>query len=187
LSEFSFEPEDRSEFAQSSALNGQIVLIAICNILNDKCQAPAATVTACKNAVTAVANVSGGAKADQFNAALGIQTNFATIPAAPGGGPGSAALTTTANFNKCGVPKIAFGIFDGRTENSFEPVGADFQHGSALNPGIITQFVCDQLVNTCDANQVAINDCQTAINATNGKSGQALVDAFNQAVSAHVA
>lgn len=187
LSEFSFEPEDRTEFAQSSALNGQIVLTAICNILNDKCKAPASTVTACKNAITAVANVTGGGKADQFNAALGIQTNFANIPAAPGGGPGSEALATTANFNKCGVPSVAFGIFDGRTEDSFEPVGADFQHGSALNPSIITTFICNTLVNTCDANQVAINDCQTAINATNGLSGQALADAFNSAISAHVA
>lgn len=108
--------------------------------------------------------------------------------------PASTVMVTTgsgadilANFNKCSVPKIAFGIFDGRTEGSFEPVGADFQHGSALNPSIITQFVCDQLVGKCNANQVAINDCQTAINATNGKSGQALVDAFNAAVSAHVA
>jgi hypothetical protein len=96
------------------------------------------------------------------------------------------AQATTANFNKCTVPQIAFGIFDGRTEDSFEPVGSDFQHGSALNPSIITQFVCDQLVNTCDANTVAINDCAAAITATNGKSGQALVDAFNSAVSAHV-
>jgi len=118
--------------------------------------------------------------------ALGITTNFATILAAPGGGPGSAALTNDANFNKCGVPKIAFGIFDGRTEDSFAPVGNDFQHGSALNADIITKFVCDQLVNTCDANTVAINDCAAAITATNGKSGQALVDAFNSAVSAHV-
>jgi len=65
-------------------------------------------------------------------------------------------------------------------------VGNDFQHGSALNPAIITQFICDQLVNKCDANTVAINDCAAAIVATNGKSGQAVVDAFNAAVSANV-
>jgi len=187
LSEFTFEPEDRTEFAQSSALNGQIVLTAICNILNDKCKAPAATVAACKAAVTAVASVTGGAKADQFNAALGITSNFANVPAAPGGGVGSIEQATTADFNKCSVPQIAFGIFDGRTENSFAPVGSDFQHGSALNPAIITRAVCDTLVNKCDANQVAINDCADAITATNGKSGQDLVDAFNAAVSAHVA
>jgi hypothetical protein len=185
LTENSFKPVNKDEFNQASALNGQIVLNAICNILNDKCQAPADTVAACKAAITAVANVAGGAKADQFNAALGIQTDFANVPAAPGGGVGSAALATTANFNKCSTPQIAFGIFDGRTENSFAPVGADFSHGSALNPAIITRFVCDQLVNKCDANTVAINDCAAAIDATNGLSGQALVDAFNSAVSAN--
>lgn len=184
LSENSFEPVNKAEFNQASALNGQIVLTAICNILNDKCKAPAATVTACRNAIGAVGNVVGGAKADQFNAALGITTDFATVPAAPGGGPGSAALASTPNFNKCAAPKIAFGIFDGRTENSFAPVGNDFQHGSALNPAIITQFVCDQLVNKCDANTVAIDNCARAITATNGKTGQALVDAFNSAVTA---
>jgi len=187
LSENSFEPVNASEFNQASALNGQIVFNAICNILNDKCKAPAATVTACKNAIGAVANVSGGAQADQFNGALGITTNFATIPAAPGGGPGSAALASTANFNKCAVPKIAFGIFDGRTEDSFAPVGNDFQHGSALNPDIITKFICDQLVNACDVNTVAINDCAKATNATSGLTGQALVNAFNSAISAHLA
>jgi hypothetical protein len=185
LSENSFKPVNKNEFNQASALNGQIVLNAICNILNDKCQAPADTVAACKAAITAVANVAGGAKADQFNAALGITTDFANVPAAAGGGVGSAALASAANFNKCSTPQIAFGIFDGRTENSFAPVGAEFQHGSALNPNIITRFVCDQLVNKCDANTVAINDCAAAITATNGLSGQALVDAFNSAVSAN--
>ncbi|KIM33709.1 hypothetical protein M408DRAFT_5231 [Serendipita vermifera MAFF 305830] len=138
----------------------------------------------CPAAVT-VTVTAGGAKADQFNAALGITTDFANVPAAPGGGVGSLALASAANFNKCSVPEIAFGIFDGRTENSFAPVGADFSHGSALNPAIITRAVCDTLVNRCDANTVAINDCAAAIDATAGLSGQALVDAFNSRVSAN--
>ncbi|KAF8500661.1 hypothetical protein BU17DRAFT_58993 [Hysterangium stoloniferum] len=185
LRENSFKPVNKAEFNQGSALNGQIVFNAVCNILNDKCKAPTETVTACKNAIGTVANISGGAQADQFNAALGIITDFATIPATPGGGPGSAALASAANFNTCVVPKIAFGIFDGRTENSFAPVGNDYQHGSALNPDIITRFVCDQLVNKCDANTVAINDCAKAITATSGLAGQDFVDAFNSAVSAN--
>jgi hypothetical protein len=53
-----------------------------------------------------------------------------------------------------------------------------------LNPAIITKFVCDQLVNKCDANTVAISNCANAITATDGKTGQALVDAFNSAVTA---
>ncbi|KAG8808672.1 hypothetical protein FRC17_003829 [Serendipita sp. 399] len=186
LSENSFQPQNKNEFPQASALNGQIVLNAICNILNDRCRAPAATVAICKSAVTAVANVAGGAKADQFNAALGITSNFATVPAAPGGGIGSAALASAANFNKCDVPKIEFGIFDGRKENSFAPSGKGFVHGSALNGNIITQFVCDRVKSDCDANTVAINDCTAAIAATQGKTGQAFADAFNTAVAQNV-
>ncbi|CAG7847750.1 SubName: Full=Uncharacterized protein {ECO:0000313/EMBL:CCA69522.1} [Serendipita indica DSM 11827] len=186
LAEFSFQPQNRNEFAQSSALNGQIVLNAICNILADKCKAPAETVTACRNAITAVANVAGGAKADQFNAALGIETNFAQVPAAVGGGAGDAALASKANFNKCDVPTVQFGIFDGRKENSFAPSGKGFVHGSALNGKIITTFICDRVKSDCDANTVAIQDCTAAIAASDGLTGQAFADAFNNAVKKNV-
>ncbi|CAG8638423.1 10322_t:CDS:2, partial [Acaulospora colombiana] len=170
LAEFSFQPENRNEFAQSSALNG--------------CQAPQETVDACRNAIVAVANVAGGAKADQFNAALGIETNFAQVPAAVGGGVGSADSVSTANFNNCEAPQIAFGIFDGRKENSFAPATPSFVHGSALNPNIITQFICDQVKDRCNANQVAIDKCEAAKAATVGLTGQAVADAFNAAISA---
>jgi hypothetical protein len=159
-------------------------LNAICNILNDKCQAPDSTVTACRDAIVAVANISGGAKADEFNAALGIVTNFAQVPAAVGGGPGTLAAVTTADFNNCEAPQIAFGIFDGRSENSFAPATASFVHGSALNPNIITTFICNRVKDQCNANQVAIDKCQSAIDATTGLSGQALADAFNSAINA---
>lgn len=140
MSELSFQPQDRTEFAQSSALNGDIVLRAICNILGDKCQASDATVAACKAGIDDAANKSGGEKADAFNAALGIQTNFAVVQAAPGGGVGVASDSGKANFNKCAAPQIEFGAgFDGRKEESFQPVGDDFDHGSALNPAIITK------------------------------------------------
>lgn len=91
-----------------------------------------------------------------------------------------------ADFGNCDVPKIAFGLFDGRKENSFAPVGSDFIHGSALNPGIITGFICSQLNGQCKANAVALGDCQAAIDATKGLSGQAAADAFNTAVAAGV-
>jgi len=183
LSELTFEPQDKTEFAQGSAKNGDIVFRAICNILGDKCQAGQATVDACQAAITAADAFDGGAKADAFNAGLGIQSNFATVQAAPGGGPAVAGVATQADFNDCAAPQIAFGIFDGRKENSFAPVGNDFQHGSALNPDIITKFVCDQLVNKCDANQQAIANCAAAQDATKGLSGQALADAFNARVT----
>lgn len=186
LRENSFKPVNETEFPHGSALNGQIVFTAICDILADKCKAPAATVNACKSGATAAQDKQGGAQADTFNAALGFKTDFADVPAAPGGGPGNPALANTPNFNKCTNPTIVFGPgFDGRTEDSFEPANkTDFNHGSALNPQIISQFICDTFVNSCDANQKAIDNCKAAQTAANGLSGQAFADAFNKAVTA---
>ena len=186
LRENSFKPVNKTEFSQSSALNAQIVFNAICNILSDKCKAPVATVNACRSGATAAQDKQGGAQADTFNAALGFKTDFANVPAAPGGGPGNPALANAANFNKCKNPTIVFGPgFDGRKEDSFQPANkTDFNHGSALNPKIITQFICDTFVNTCDANQKAIDNCKAAETAADGLSGQAFADAFNKAVTA---
>lgn len=186
LRESSFKPVDGAEFPHGSALNGQIVFNAICDILADRCKAPAATVDACRSGAAAAQDKQGGAQADTFNAALGFKTDFANVPAAPGGGPGNAALANTANFNKCTNPTIVFGPgFDSRKENSFQPANkADFNHGSALNPKIISQFICDTFVNTCDANQKAIDNCKAAQTAADGLSGQAFADTFNKAVTA---
>lgn len=186
LRENSFKPVDETEFPHGSALNAQIVFNAICDILADRCKAPAATVSACRSGATAAQDKQGGAQADIFNAALGFKTDFANVPAAPGGGPGNAALANTANFNKCTNPTIVFGPgFDNRKEDSFQPANkTDFNHGSALNPKIISQFICDTFVNSCDANQKAIDNCKTAQAAADGLSGQAFADAFNKAVTA---
>jgi len=186
LRENSFEPVNKAEFPHGSALNAQIVFNAICDILANKCKAPSATVDACKSGATAAQKQQGGAQADTFNAALGFKTDFANVPAAPGGGPGNATLANTANFHKCTNPTIVFGPgFDGRKEDSFQPANkTDFNHGSALDPNIITQFICDTLVNTCDANEKAIDSCKAARTAANGLSGQAFADAFNKAIAA---
>jgi hypothetical protein len=186
LRENTFKPVNEAEFPHGSALNGQIVFNAICDILADRCKAPVATVNACKSGATTAQDRQGGAQADAFNAALGFKTDFANVPAAPGGGPGNAALANTANFNKCTNPTIVFGPgFDNRKEDSFQPANkADFNHGSALNPKIISQFICDTFVNSCDANQKAIDNCKAAQTAAEGLSGQAFADAFNKAVTA---
>lgn len=184
--EFSNKPVDKSEFPQASALNVNIVTRAICDILASKCKAPQATLDACTKgqAAASAAQAGTGAPADAFNAALGFTTNFATIPAAPGGGPGTEALATTPNFGTCTNPTIQFGVgFDGRTEASFQPANkASFNHGSALNPQIITTFICDTFVNSCNANKPAIDNCAAAKAATTGLTGQAFADAFNAAV-----
>ncbi|KEP50231.1 hypothetical protein V565_083970 [Rhizoctonia solani 123E] len=184
--EFSNKPVNKQEFNQASALNIDIVTRAICDILSSRCKAPQATLEACAKgqAAASAAPAKTGAQADAFNAALGITTDFATMPAAPGGGPGSAALATTPNFGTCTNPTIEFGVgFDGRTEASFQPANkADFNHGSALNPAIIATAICDTLVNTCNANKPAIDNCAAAKAAITGLTGQAVADAFNAAV-----
>ena len=121
------------------------------------------------------------------------------------GGTTTAAATPTAapgaigDFGSCTVPQIEFGPgFDGRRETSFQPAdksqcflpysrffsdhsSESFNHGSAQNINIITQFICDTLVNSCGADQTAQATCATASSAVDtaakGSGGQA--DAFN--------
>ena len=95
----------------------------------------------------------------------------------------AAAATTTAaaastssnanigNFGSCSVPQIEFGAgFDGRKETSFEPVDKkSFNHGSAQAIGIISQFICDTLTNSCKADATAKATCAKAITAANAQ------------------
>ncbi|KAF9474235.1 hypothetical protein BDN70DRAFT_885017 [Pholiota conissans] len=96
----------------------------------------------------------------------------------------SSGSSGVGNFGKCSVPQIEFGAgFDGRKETSFEPVDkASFNHGSAQNIDIITQFICDTLTNTCGADQTAKTTCASATSAASAaaKGTGAQADAFNQ-------
>ncbi|KAK0480026.1 hypothetical protein IW261DRAFT_106754 [Armillaria novae-zelandiae] len=95
----------------------------------------------------------------------------------------SSTSSSIGNFGSCSTPQIEFGVgFDGRKETSFEPVDEQsYNHGSAQAIGIIAQFICDQLVNSCGADATAKATCATAENAVNNVAaktgGQA--DAFN--------
>ncbi len=58
---------------------------------------------------------------------------------------------------------------------------ASYNHGSAQNIDIITQFVCDSLVNTCGADQTAKDTCvqaKAAADTVTAKTG-GQADAFN--------
>lgn len=97
---------------------------------------------------------------------------------------GSTGTSGIGNFGRCSVPEIVFAQgLDGRRETAFEPADkASFNHGSAQNIDIITQFICDTLTNSCQADDTAKATCQTAraaaSAATKGTGAQA--DAFNQ-------
>ncbi|KAJ3081380.1 hypothetical protein HK102_002391 [Quaeritorhiza haematococci] len=98
---------------QSSALNPAIVANFICDRLGDQCQAAAGTVTACRTAQQQVvgAGLKGGRNksqveaaalgklADDFNQAIGIQTNFENELGA-GAGAGAGNNNNKGNDNK---------------------------------------------------------------------------------------
>ncbi len=70
------------------------------------------------------------------------------------------------DFGAC-VPTIKFEAgLDGRkdTEFTFQAIDPLVNKGQeeALNPNIITNRVCDQLTNVCDANQAAKDACDSA-------------------------
>jgi hypothetical protein len=130
-----------------------------------------------------------GAATGNNAAAGGAATGgAATGGAATGGaatGNNAATNTGVGNFGKCSVPQIEFGVgFDQRKETSFQPVDkASFNHGSAQAIGIITQFICDTLTNSCGADATAKATCtkaQAAAAAQPPKTG-ADADAFNAA------
>jgi hypothetical protein len=75
------------------------------------------------------------------------------------------------DFGSCDSPAIEFGPgFDGRKEDSFIAVSqASFNHGSALNIGVISGFICQQLDSKCKASAEAIAAC-TAGQSASGKA-----------------
>ncbi|KAI0817725.1 hypothetical protein GGR55DRAFT_35342 [Xylaria sp. FL0064] len=90
-----------------------------------------------------------------------------------------AALDT----GSCGSPAISFGVQVDRNEESFAPEdSADFNHGSALNIGVIADFICGQLGSKCEASDATVQTCQQAASAASGLKGQAAADAFNNAL-----
>lgn len=102
-----------------------------------------------------------------------------------GAGNTGGAAGGIGDFGSCSVPEVEFGVgFDGRKETSFQPVDkASFNHGSAQAFGIISQFMCDTLVNSCGADQTAKDTCakaKAAADAAEAKTG-AQADAFNAA------
>lgn len=101
----------------------------------------------------------------------------------------AAAATSDLEFGSCSDPSIAFGVgFDGRTEDSFEPSNkADFNHGSALNIGVVAQFICSQLSSSCKASDATNTACTAAEAAAAAATGQAAADAFNSALGVSAA
>ncbi|KAI1381847.1 hypothetical protein F4677DRAFT_5950 [Hypoxylon crocopeplum] len=90
----------------------------------------------------------------------------------------------SADTGACGSPAISFGQqADRGDEDAFAPVNtADFNHGSALKPAVITDFICSQLASKCAASDAAVAQCEEGAEAANSLEGQAAADAFNAAL-----
>lgn len=88
------------------------------------------------------------------------------------------------DFGSCSDPTIKFADgLDGRKEASFAPNSdADFNHGSALNIGVISGFICQQLNDKCKAGEEAVAACEKGKEAAANAKGQDAADAFNAAL-----
>jgi hypothetical protein len=150
----------------------------------------AATTAATEDCPAAVTvTVSGAAAVATSAAAASVATSSAVVAVAAASATGTAAAASSTdsasigNFGSCTVPQIQFGVgFDNRKETAFEPVDqTSYNHGSADNIAVITQFMCNTLTNTCNADATAKATCATATNAAAaalaGTGQQA--DAFN--------
>ena len=86
----------------------------------------------------------------------------------------------------CGSAEIQFAVgLDGRKEASFQAVNLDdFNHGSANNIAIISDFICGQLAGACGAGEATVAACDAGSQAAQAATGQAAADAFNQALGA---
>ncbi|KAI1095054.1 hypothetical protein F5B19DRAFT_443187 [Rostrohypoxylon terebratum] len=97
---------------------------------------------------------------------------------------GAKRRQAAADTGDCGSPAISFGKQSDRpNENAFAPVDTtDFNHGSALKPAVITDFICQQLGSKCGASDATVQACNEGADAANSLSGQAAADAFNAAL-----
>ncbi|KAJ7639868.1 hypothetical protein DFH06DRAFT_638834 [Mycena polygramma] len=128
---------------------------------------PRDTSPTCSGCGTITVKVSGTATASAaFTVTVGSPASTAT--------PGA-----LGNFGSCSVPQIEYGAgFDGRKETSFQPVDkVSYNHDSADDIAVITEFICGALANTCDADATAQATCANAQVAAAAEPPQEGVDA----------
>ncbi|EPQ51272.1 hypothetical protein GLOTRDRAFT_81429 [Gloeophyllum trabeum ATCC 11539] len=144
----------------------------------------AASASASSEVASATASVSASASSAAATSSAADATATATSSSsAAAASSTSGSSSGIGNFGSCSVPQIEFGAgFDNRKETSFQPTDkASYAHDSAQNGDIITQFMCDNLVNKCGADDTAKATCakaKTAFDSKTAKTG-AQADAFN--------
>ncbi|KIJ52486.1 hypothetical protein M422DRAFT_43341 [Sphaerobolus stellatus SS14] len=199
-----FNTADQDDFPHSPDSDFSVIADFVCSQLESHCDAPAATVALCQNATSMASKLTGGVAADVFNGVLQIATDFASLDNSSqnvsnvnsnqnvaqvnnnqnvANASNVRAVSANNDLGSCGSPEIQFANgLDGRKEPSFAPINeADFNHGSALNIGVITNFICGQLQSKCQASSATVDTCNQAAAAAAEQSGGAAADAFNAA------
>ncbi|KAK7730136.1 hypothetical protein SLS57_001797 [Botryosphaeria dothidea] len=169
---------------------GNAAAAAASNSTSAACANNAGVAAASANNSTGSAVDSGNANASSGNANAdsGNADGNAADSGAASGGAAQASSIAGLDFGQC-VPTIKFeGGLGGRPADEFtflpiDPLVAQGQQ-EALNPNIITNRVCDQLTNVCEANDAAKQACLDAkaqVEAL-GTRDQTTADAFNSAL-----
>ena len=129
--------------------------------------ATSAATVPCAGALT-VTVTSGAAAASTAAASESSSSSSSNSNSNSSSSDGSVQKSTIAglDFGLC-VPTMKFEAgLDGRkdTEFTFQAIDPLVNKGQeeALNPNIITNRICDQLTNVCEANQAAKDACQSA-------------------------
>lgn len=182
----SFRPVNSADFNHGSALNIKVIADFICQQLNDKCKASAATIIACNAGETAaIAKGAVAEAADVFNAALGFGSGSsssgatATQAAATTTQAAAAAATTTAAASS--------GSSTGNLQTFTDALGgvtppAVTKTGSAAQPFCVDGNSCfkdlqNALVRSCD---VQHNKCANASNSAGQNKAFSVEDCGNQ-------
>ncbi|KAK2055066.1 hypothetical protein LY76DRAFT_521186 [Colletotrichum caudatum] len=88
-----------------------------------------------------------------------------------------------SEFGSCSDPTIAFkgGLADRQGAQAFVANNQkDFAHGSALNIGVVADFICQRLQSTCKASAAAVAKCKQASTAAKAATqNAAAASAFN--------
>ncbi|KAL9619098.1 MAG: hypothetical protein Q9160_006274 [Pyrenula sp. 1 TL-2023] len=152
--------------------------------------ATSADSNACGAPPAAAASSTSTASASDASAAGAADANSTSTGADSSTGTNDSSTSSLAgnDFGLC-TPTIKFeGALGGRpaTEFTFQAIDSKINaiQQEALNPNIITNRICDELTNQCQANQAAKDTCQQAkaqISAL-GTRDRATADAWNTAL-----
>ncbi|ORY32087.1 hypothetical protein BCR39DRAFT_557744 [Naematelia encephala] len=125
---------------------------AVVSAATGTCSAVTVTITA---GATAAAPTGSATNANSTSAIAPAATNVAS----------TSTPATGIDVGPCTDFSMTFAAgLDGRaaTEFSFEPTDqVNFNHGTALNPEIISQFMCDTFVNACGKSATTRDTCNT--------------------------